>query len=210
MNTILETLNWRYATKKFDNSKKVSDQDLNTLLEAARLSPSSYGLQPYHVFIVTDGEIRKRLQPASWNQPQIVDASHLLVFANRSEFGSELVDDYLQNVSKTRGMALKDLKDYGDFMKSKLLGLPNEIKNTWTTKQVYIALSNVMTAAATLEIDTCPMEGFEPNAYDEILGLANKGLRTAVVLPIGYRSKEDETQHYAKVRYPKEELFTHI
>lgn len=210
MSTILETLNWRYATKKFDNTKKVSEEDLNTLLEAARLSPSSYGLQPYHVFVVTNEEIKKKLQPASWNQSQVVDASHVLVFANRSEFGSELVDDYLQNVSNTRGFDISNLKGYGDFMKSKLLDLPNEIKSIWTAKQVYIALSNVMTAAASLEIDTCPMEGFEADKYDEILGLNGKGLSTAVVLPIGYRSQEDETQHYAKVRYSKEELFTHI
>lgn len=210
MSTILETLNWRYATKKFDNTKKVSQEDLNTLLEAARLSPSSYGLQPYHVFVITDEEVKKRLQPASWNQSQVVDASHVLVFANRSEFGSELVDDYLQNVSNTRGFDIENLKGYGDFMKSKLLDLPNEIKSIWTAKQVYIALSNVMTAAASLEIDTCPMEGFEADKYDEILGLNGKGLSTSVVLPIGYRSQEDETQHYAKVRYSKEELFTHI
>ncbi|TAI46724.1 NAD(P)H-dependent oxidoreductase [Flagellimonas allohymeniacidonis] len=210
MNTIIDTLNWRYATKKFDNTKKVSDEDLNTLLEAARLSPSSYGLQPYHVFVITDMEIRKKLQPVSWNQTQVVDASHLLVFANKAEFGSELVDDYLQNVSSTRGMDMENLKGYGDFMKSKLLDLPVESKDVWTAKQVYIALGNVMTAAATLEIDTCPMEGFEADPYDEILGLKDKSLRTAVVLPIGYRSEEDQTQHFAKVRYSKEELFTHI
>ena len=210
MDTIIKTLNWRYATKKFDNTKKVSEQDLNTLLEAARMSASSYGLQPYHIFVITDEEIRKQLQPVSWNQSQIVDASHLLVFANKAEFGSELVDDYLKNVSETRGTSIEDLKGYGDFMKSKLLELPNEIKSVWTAKQTYIALSNVMTAAATLEIDTCPMEGFEATKYDEILGLTAQGLTTAVVLPIGYRSDEDQTQHFPKVRYSKEELFTHI
>ena len=210
MDTIIKTLNWRYATKKFDNTKKVSEDDLGTLLEAARMSPSSYGLQPYHIFVITDGEIRKQLQPASWNQSQIVDASHLLVFANKAEFGSELVDNYLKNVSETRGTDMENLKGYGDFMKSKLLELPNETKSMWTAKQTYIALSNVMTAAATLEIDTCPMEGFEPDKYDEILGLTANGLTTAVVLPIGYRSEEDQTQHFPKVRYSKEELFTHI
>ena len=120
MSTTLENLNWRYATKKFDPSKKVSSQDLETILKAIQLSPSSYGLQPYHILVITDADIRKELQPASWNQSQIVDASHMLVFAAKSEFGSELVDDYLENVSVTRGMDIENLKGYGDFMKSKL------------------------------------------------------------------------------------------
>lgn len=210
MNTIIDTLNWRYATKKFDHTKKVSDKDLNTLLEAARLSASSYGLQPYHIYVITDKDLREKLKPVSWDQSQIVDASHVLVFANKAEFGGELVDDYLQNVSETRGTALEDLQVYGDFMKSKLLHLPKDTKNTWTAKQAYIALSNVMTAAASLGIDTCPMEGFEQDKYDEILGLKEKGLSTAVVLPIGYRSEEDKTQNFEKVRYSKEALVTHI
>ncbi|MEM8846386.1 MAG: NAD(P)H-dependent oxidoreductase [Bacteroidota bacterium] len=210
MSTTLENLNWRYATKKFDPSKKVSNQDLETILKAIQLSPSSYGLQPYHILVITDADTRKELQPASWNQSQIVDASHMLVFAVKSEFGSELVDDYLENVSVTRGMDIENLKGYGDFMKSKLLDLPNTVKTAWTTRQAYLAAQSAMLAAAELNIDTCPMEGFEPEKYNEILGLGDKGLTAAVVLPIGYRSEEDETQNYPKVRKSNEELFTHI
>ncbi|MEM0934042.1 MAG: NAD(P)H-dependent oxidoreductase [Bacteroidota bacterium] len=210
MSTILENLNWRYATKKFDPTKKISEQDLDTIFEAIKLSPSSYGLQPFHVLSITDEATRKELQPASWNQSQIVDASHILVFAAKSEFGGELVDDYLENVSTTRGMDIESLKGYGDFMKSKLLDLPTTVKTTWTSRQAYIALGNAMTAAAGLKIDTCPMEGFEPDKYDNILGLTDKGLTSVVVLAIGYRSEEDDTQHYAKVRKNNEELFTHI
>ncbi len=210
MSSLLENLSWRYATKKFDPNKKISDQDLATILEAIRLSPSSYGLQPYHILVITDEAIRKELQPVSWNQSQIEDASHLLVFTTKTEFGSELVDDYLENVSATRNMDIENLKGYGDFMKSKLLDLPNETKAKWTSRQAYIALGNVMTVAASLQIDACPMEGFEPDKYDEILGLTDKGLTSTVVLTIGYRSEEDDTQNYAKVRKSKEELFTHI
>ena len=210
MSNILENRNWRYATKKFDSDRKVSEQDLELLLEATRLSASSYGLQPYHVFVITDKEIREKLKPVSWGQSQITDASHLIVFANVTDFGEELLDSYVHNVSATRNIPKESLKGYGDFMKSKLLDLPADAKSSWTMKQVYIALGNLMQAAAELKIDTCPMEGFEADAYNKILGLDEKDLNATVVLPIGYRSQEDETQHYAKVRKPKEELFTYL
>ncbi len=210
MNDILQNRNWRYATKKFDPNKKLSPDHLDTILEAARLSASSYGLQPYHIFVISDPEIREQLKPVSWGQSQITDASHLLVFAGVSDFDETLVDDYLNRVSKTREIPLDNLKDYGDFMKSKILGLPVQTKQHWAARQVYLALGNVMQAAAELAIDSCPMEGFEVERYNEILGLSQKGLTAAVVLPLGYRSEEDTTQHLAKVRKTKEELFTHI
>nr|WP_299175468.1 NAD(P)H-dependent oxidoreductase [uncultured Allomuricauda sp.] len=210
MSNILENRTWRYATKKFDSTKKVSDEDLKLLLEATRLSASSYGLQPYHVFVITDAEIREKLKPVSWGQSQITDASHLIVFANVTDFGEELMDGYLENVSTTRNIPAEGLKGYGDFMKSKLLDLPTETKTIWSSKQAYIAFSNLMQAAAELKIDTCPMEGFEAEEYNKILDLEEKNLNASVVLAIGYRSEEDETQHYAKVRRSAEELFTHI
>lgn len=210
MNKIIEQLNWRYATKKFDNTKKVSSEDLETLLEATRLSASSYGLQPYHIFVVENPEIRKQLQPASWNQSQITEASHLLVFANKENFGEELVDNYLENVMTTRNLEEDAIKGYSEFMKSKLMDLSDDQKDTWTSNQVYLALGNLMTVAAELKIDTCPMEGFENEKYNKILGLDNNNLNSAVVLAIGYRSNDDETQNYPKVRYSKEDLFTHI
>lgn len=210
MSTVLEHRTWRYATKKFDTTKKVSDEDLETLLEATRLSASSYGLQPYHIFVITDQEIKEKLKPASWNQSQITDASHIIVFANATDFGEELVDDFLTNVSETRNIPEEGLKGYSDFMKSKLMDLPAETKNNWTAKQAYIAFGNMMQAAAELKIDTCPMEGFESDTYNEILGLNEKNLNAVLVLPIGYRSEEDQTQHLPKVRKSKEELFTLI
>ncbi|THV59097.1 NAD(P)H-dependent oxidoreductase [Flagellimonas alvinocaridis] len=210
MNNILEHRTWRYATKKFDASKKISHQDLETLLEATRLSASSYGLQPYHVFVITDPEIREKLKPVSWNQTQIKDASHLIVFAHATDFGEELVDDFITNLSDTRDIPLDGLNGYAEMMKSNLLGLPTDVKASWAGKQVYIALGNALQAAAELQIDTCPMEGFQPEEYNRILGLTDKNLNAAVVLAVGYRSQEDETQHLPKVRKSKEELFTHI
>lgn len=210
MSSVLEHRTWRYATKKFDANKSVSDKDLQTLLEATRLSASSYGLQPYHVFVITDQDVKEKLKSASWGQSQITDASHIIVFANTTDFGEELVDDYLSNVSETRSIPKEELKGYADLMKSKLMDLPAETKSNWTARQAYIAFGNLMQAAAELKIDTCPMEGFESDKYNEILGLNGKNLDAAVVLAVGYRSEEDETQHYAKVRKSKEELFTII
>lgn len=210
MSNVLEHRTWRYATKKFDPSKKVSENDLQTLLEATRLSASSYGLQPYHVFVIQDQDLKEQLKPVSWGQSQITDASHIIVFANATDFGEELVDDYLANVSETRGIPTDNLKGYSDFMKSKLMDLPKDMKSNWTARQAYIAFGNLMQAAAELKIDTCPMEGFETEKYNEILGLNDKNLNAAVVLAVGYRSEKDETQHLTKVRKSKEELFTHI
>lgn len=210
MNNYLESLNWRYATKKFNSEKQISDTDLNTLLEAIRLSPSSYGLQPYHVFIIKDKEVREKLKAVSWGQTQITDSSYLVVFANNASFDARLIDNYLANVSDTRNVDLNNLQGYGDLMKSKLLDLPDNIKEAWTARQTYLALGNLLSAAASLKIDACPMEGFDAEAYNELLGLNDKGLNTSVVAAIGYRDEEDDTQHYKKVRQSKELLFTHI
>lgn len=210
MNSYIENLNWRYATKKFDASKKVSKKDLENLLEATALSASSYGLQPYEILVVEDAAMRSTLQPAAWGQSQITEASHLIVLANQSTFGEELVDDYLNNVSETRGIPSNDLQGYSDFMKSKLMPLSESAKATWTARQTYIALGNLLSAAADLKIDTCPMEGFDSAQFNEILGLSKRGLNAAVLVAVGYRSKEDKTQHYKKVRKAKENLITHL
>lgn len=210
MSNYIESLNWRYATKKFDASKKVSNEQLETILEATRLSASSYGLQPYHIFVVTNSEIREKLKPVSWGQSQITDASHLIILASKTTFNNELINEYLSNIADTRKLPVDSLKGYGDFMKSKLIPLSDAVKETWASKQTYIALGNLLSAAAVIEVDTCPIEGFEPTAYDEILGLSEKNLTATVVAAIGFRSDEDDTQHYKKVRQSKEKIFTHI
>jgi nitroreductase len=210
MSNFIKNANWRYATKKFDATKKVSDENLNILKEAVRLSASSYGLQPYKVIIVENPEVRAQLQPVAWGQTQIVDASHLLVFANVTDFGDAQIDAYINNVAVTRGIPTDALQGYSDFMKSKINALPVEKRNVWTAKQTYIALTNLMNAASELGIDVTPMEGFEPEKFNEILGLEALGLNASLVAPIGYRHEEDATQHYAKVRKSNEELFINL
>ncbi|VXB89150.1 NAD(P)H-dependent oxidoreductase [Flavobacterium sp. 9AF] len=207
MSTFIENQKWRYATKKFDATKKISETDLKTLKEAIQLSTSSYGLQPYKVFIIENPELREKLKPASWGQSQIVDASHLLVFANYLDVTEKHIDEYMANMAQTRGLSIDDLKPYSDFMKSKLISLPAETKQIWTAKQTYLALGNLLNAAAELKIDVTPMEGFEPEKYNEILNLNTLGLNASLVATIGYRHEEDMTQHYAKVRKTTEELF---
>ena len=207
MNTFLENQNWRYATKKFDASKKITSQDLEKLKQAIQVSASSYGLQPYKVFIIENPEIRAQLQPVSWGQSQIVEASHLFVFANVVDVKDNHIDEFISNIATTRGLKLEDLQGYGDFMKSKIVPLPTDVKTNWTAKQTYLALGNLLNAAAELKIDVTPIEGFEPEKYNEILGLNHKNLNAAVVAAIGYRHEEDATQHYPKVRKPINELF---
>ncbi|MGJ5643381.1 NAD(P)H-dependent oxidoreductase [Formosa sp. S-31] len=210
MNTYIKQLNWRYAVKQFDNTKKISEEDLNILKEAIQLSASSYGLQPYKVIIVEDKATREQLKAASWNQSQITDASHMIVLANMTDADESLVDNYIDNVSETRGIAKENLTGYSDMMKSNVVALPTEVKDNWTAKQAYIALGNLLSAAAFLKIDACPMEGFDSKAYNQILGLEKENLNAAVVITLGYRAEEDQTQHYKKVRKPENELFSTI
>lgn len=204
---LLENLKWRYATKKFDSNRKVSDTDLQKIKEAVSLSASSYGLQAYKVLIIENDEIRKQLQPASWGQSQIVDASQLIVFCNYTEVGPNVIDEYLTLKADTQNLNIDDLKGYGDFMKSKIGSLSPEAMKTWTAKQTYIGLGNLLAACAELKIDACPMEGFEADQYDQILELTEKGLSASVIATIGYRSEEDVTQNSKKVRKPIDELF---
>lgn len=207
MSTFLENQNWRYATKKFDASKKISAADLNTLKEAIRLSASSYGLQPYKVFIIENPELKAKLVGAAYGQTQVADASHLIVFANELNFGAAGIDQLANNISATRGLPLEAIQGYVDYMKGNITGLPEEVRNIWTAKQTYLALGNLLNAAAELKIDVTPMEGFIPAQVNEILGLDKLGLNASLLAPIGYRHAEDDTQHYKKVRKSNEELF---
>ena len=209
-NTYIEDLNWRYATKKFDSGKEVSQEDLNSILESLQLTASSYGLQPYEIIVIKNEEVREKLKVAAWNQSQITDASYLLVFANLTHINEAYVNNYLDNIANTRNMSREELKGMEDMIKSTTLKLPAEEQNTWAAKQAYIGLGNLLSAAANLKIDACPMEGFNAADFDEILGLKEKNLTTAVIAPIGYRSDEDQYQHLAKVRKSKSDLFNII
>ena len=207
MNSFIENQNWRYATKKFDASKKIAEQDLNILKEAIRLSSSSYGLQPYKIIIVENPELRAQLQPAAWGQSQITDASHIIIFAHEVNFGAEGIDSYFKNVSETRKASLESMKVYMDFMKTTITALSEEERNIWSAKQTYLALGNLLNAAADLRIDVTPMEGFIPAQVNELLGLNKLGLHATLIATMGYRHDEDATQHFKKVRKSNEELF---
>jgi nitroreductase/dihydropteridine reductase len=204
---LIENLKWRYATKKFDSSKKISPGNLEKLKEAIQLSVSSYGLQLYKVIIVEDTSLREKLKHVSWGQDQITEASHLVVFCNYTNVKDKHVDDFLNMTAKSQDIEVENLSGYGDFMKSKINEMTISESFYWTSRQTYFALGNLLNACAELKIDSCPMEGFEPEKYNDILGLSKQGLNAAIIATIGYRSNEDHTQNRPKVRKPFNELF---
>lgn len=210
MTHFIKNQNWRYATKKFDSTKKISPQDLDIIKEAIRLSSSSYGLQPYKVLIIENLDLREKLKSAAWGQSQVTDASQLIVFANQTNIGDAEIDSYIKNISQERQIPIENLSGYGDFMKSKITTLAQDLKSVWTSKQTYLALGNLLNAAAELKIDVTPMEGFDATAFNEILGLSAMGLNASVIATIGYRHEDDATQHHKKIRKSNEELFINL
>ncbi len=204
---LLESLKWRYATKKFDPSQKVAKHDLDKLKEAVQLSVSSYGLQLYKVLVISKRSLKEKLKAASWDQSQITEASHLFVFCNYTERNDSHVDEYIQATSIQQGAPLDKLSMYGDFIKKSLSRMNDADWQDWSEKQTYFAMSNLLIACAELRIDACPMEGFESDEYNKILGLDKRGLNACIIAPVGYRSADDHTQFREKVRKPIAELF---
>lgn len=205
MNT-LEALNWRYATKQFDPNKKLTPEQLNTVLEALRLTPSSLGVQPWKFVVVENQQTKEALLEATRNQPQVVDCSHLIVIARKRTISHKDVDNYIAHVAKTRETGVEHLAGYKDMINSFIQKRTEEQLNEWMARQCYIALGNALTIAAIEGIDTCPMEGFIPKEYDRILELEKENLTAVVLLPLGFRSEEDSSALRAKVRYPQDDL----
>lgn len=204
---LIESLKWRYATKKMDATKKVSEQDIDCIKEAVQLSASSYGLQPYTVLDIRDSELRKEIHPMCWNQSQITDASHIFIFCNYNKVDEQDVDSLIRLKSETNEVPIEKISGYGDFVKGKLKEKSEIEMFHWSAKQAYIALGNALTACADLNIDSTPMEGFEPEEVNKLLGLNDKGLNACVILAIGYRSLDDQTQYSKKVRKPINTMF---
>lgn len=205
---LLDKLNWRYATKIFDSSMKVSNEDLDFLKEVIRLSVSSYGLQMYKVLIIENSAIRKELRKASWDQSQITDASHLFVFCNYTGNHDKHIDDYILQILDTQKTADPEgLNKYGEFIKSDISNKTQSELQSWTEKQTYLALNNLIIACADRQIDACPMEGFDKQEYNRILGLDELGLNASVIAPVGYRSEKDESQNRMKIRKSIDQLF---
>lgn len=204
---MIESLKWRYATKKFDKNKQVTAENIQLLKEAVRLTASSYGLQPYKVLEIKSPEIREKLKAVSFGQPQITDASTLFVFCANDDLTDAHIDSYLELSAKTQKVDVVAFKGFGDFMKGVFGNRTTADKHEWAARQAYIALGNLLTTAASMQIDVCPMEGFDARQYNEILGLKGSGYSSVVIAAIGYRSGDDEAQNKAKVRRPLDELF---
>ncbi len=211
MKNIIEALQWRYATKEFDTSKKLSSEQLHTLTEALRLSASSFGLQPWGFVVVSNPEVRAKLREAAWGQSQITDASELIVICVRKNVDSTLVDTWMQSIAKTRGIDIAELKGYSDMINGSINGRSSpEAAKEWASRQVYIALGTLLATASVEEIDTCPMEGFDNKKFDDILGLDALGLESRVLAAVGFRSATDKMASLPKTRFPKEDVVVEI
>lgn len=206
---VLEALQWRYATKSFDPSRKIPAETWAAIEQSLVLTPSSFGMQPWKFFVVTHDGIRQQLLEHSWKQRQVVDASHLVVLAIKKDVDEAEVDRYMHSTAEVRQAPPESLEGFGKVIKG-FLANPQMNVNEWAAKQVYIALGQLMTAAALMGVDACPMEGFVPPKYDEILGLTEKGYASVLVCPLGYRAADDKYATTPKVRYPLSEMVEHI
>ncbi len=208
---VLNCLNFRYATKKFDPTKKIPDSIWNALEQSMVLAPSSFGVQPWQFIVVRNPNIRQQLLEHSWNQSQVVDASHLVVFAIKLNVGAAEVDQHIERMADVQGTPVENLQKFGDVVKGFIQKPPYPLDiNEWSTRQLYIALEQFMVAAAMMGVDTCPMEGFMPSKYDEVLGLVEKGLATKVLCPAGYRASDDKNADRPKVRFPASQVVTYV
>ena len=208
---LLAQLNWRYATKQFDTNRKISAPDWAALEEALLLTASSGGLQPWKFIVVTDPALRTRLRPASYGQAQVTDASHLVVFASKNNVSEADVDAHIKHVAEVQDAPIEALGPLRGMLLGGIVNAQDETaRNAWARNQAYIALGNLLTSAALLGIDACPMEGFDRAQYDEILGLKAKGYAAAVIATLGYRSPADKYAAAPKVRFAKEQVFINV
>jgi nitroreductase len=200
-------LRWRYATKSFQAGARIPSATWSALEDALVQSPSSYGLQPWKFLVIEAPSLRKTLKPHSWDQPQITDCSHLVVFLARRTIEEADLDRLIQATAEARGLNPEQLAPYRGLMAKDLIHGPRSaVIDRWTSNQVYIALGTFLTAAALLSVDTCPIEGFSPADYDRVLNLETSPYRSCVVCAAGYRAPEDRYAALAKVRYPAEDL----
>lgn len=208
---LLAALNWRYATKIFDATKKIPADVWHTLVQSLVLTPTSYGLQPYRFLVIDDPAKRAELLSHSWHQKQVVDASHFVVFTARTKMSEADVERFISRISHVRGISPESLRAYHDLMlKDVVHGPRGKNAHEWATRQVYIALGNLMTCAAALGIDTCPMEGLNPHEYDRVLGLTESGYATVVACALGYRAPHDRYATMLKVRFETADLVQHV
>ncbi|MDD4972916.1 MAG: NAD(P)H-dependent oxidoreductase [Bacteriovorax sp.] len=207
---LIESLEWRYATKKFDATKKINEKTWECLEQALILSPSSYGLQPWKFIVVQNPEIKEKLKAVSWNQSQVSDCSHHVVFVIKEKMDEEHITHFINQTALVRGLDAESMEGYKKMMIGDLVTGPrSHVITEWATRQAYIALGNFMTAAAVIGVDTCPLEGIDPVKYDEILGLTGSGWKTVVACPAGHRALDDKYSSAKKVRFDTKDLIIH-
>ncbi|MEM7184128.1 MAG: NAD(P)H-dependent oxidoreductase [Spirochaetota bacterium] len=204
--SILEKLNWRYAVKEFDAEKKLSEEQVNTLVESFNLTATSFGIQALRLVQVEDTGLREKVKEQAWGQSQITDASQLFILCSDSKVDDASVDAFANRMVETRKVPLDAIQEYVNTMKGMIGKMDDDRKANWMARQVYIALGTMLTAAAVEGIDACPMEGFNPQGVDEVLGLKEKGLAPVVICTVGFRAVDDSYQNMAKVRKSKEEI----
>jgi nitroreductase / dihydropteridine reductase len=204
---LLEKLNWRYATKKMNPEKKVPEEKVEQILEAARLAPTSSGLQPYEIIVVTDPEVKAKIRAVAWNQAPITEGSHLLVFAAWDNYTADRINSMFDLVNAERGFTNEGWENYRQMLLGTYVPRDAETNYQHAARQAYIGFGIAITAAAFEGVDATPMEGFEPEKVDEILGLKARGLRSVTLLPLGYRAEEgDWLANLKKVRRAKEDF----
>ena len=210
MKKIVEDLNWRYATKQFDASKKLTNEQLETIKESLRLTPSAYGIQPLKFIFVSSPALREEIKEIAFNQGQVVDASHLLIICSYKTIDEAYLDGHVNLVTETRNTPPERAAGFSEFLKNNILKMPDSDVEPWNVRQAYIALGQLLHTCASLRVDATPMEGFNAKKLDELLGLADQNLKSVLLCPIGFRSTEDNYQHLTKVRKTNEQLFETI
>ena len=207
--TVLQQLKWRYATKKFDPARRIPDEDWSTLEQSLVLTPSSFGLQPWRFIVITDPDTKAKLPPISWGQRQVVEGSHVVVFATRQNLSADDIDKYVAHTAAVRGSTVESLAGFRKMMIAALHGGSINL-NHWAALQVYIALGQFMATAAMMGIDTCPMEGIEPAKYDALLQLPEHGYGTVVACVAGYRAADDKYAQIPKVRFHVDDVIMRV
>ncbi len=208
---LLQQLGWRYAVRKFDPTRRLSEEDWQILEQTLILTPTSFGLQPYKFFVITDPQTKADLLPHAWNQPQIKDCSHLVIIAGRTVFTDDDVDRYIELVMQIRNVSRESQEDYARSLKNVTQQLTEDnLIQEWAMRQAYIALGFLLSVAAMRGIDACPMEGFVPAGIDKVLNLSAQNLTASVLCTLGYRAADDWLGALPKVRLPREELVKHI
>lgn len=210
MTTIIESLKWRYAVKKFDTTKEIGVADLDTILEAGRLAPTAYGLQPFDIIVVTDAAKKAALVPHAYGQTHVGDNSALVVLAARTDIDAAFIAAYTANIEQTRHLPAGTVDGYKDVMIGDLMNRIPEARLAWAQKQAYIALGMMMAAASECRVDNHALEGFDPVKFNEELGLDARHLHATVILALGYRDARDESQNDAKVRRAATDLIVRI